>query len=75
MNRLPERFTTPSVAPPSRSNTHVPRPGCDGQEVRGAQDEALLVEVGPDLAVAVGVVAERDHVDAGGEQLVGLLRA
>ena len=34
----------------------------------------LLVEVGPDLAVAVGVVAERDHVDAGGEQLVGVLR-
>jgi hypothetical protein len=34
----------------------------------------LGVEVGPDLAVAVGVVAERDDVDAGGEQRVGLLR-
>ena len=73
MNRLPDMFTTPSVAPSSRSNTHVPRPGWRAQEVRGPQDEALLVEVGPDLAVAVGVVAERDHVDAGGEQLVGVL--
>ena len=34
----------------------------------------MLVEVGVDLALAVGVVAERDHVDAGREQLVGDLR-
>jgi len=43
------------------------------EEVRGPDDELLLVEVGPDLAVAVGVVAERDHVDPGGEQLVRVL--
>ena len=43
-------------------------------EVGRPEDVGLLVEVGLDLAVAVGVVAERDHVDAGGEQLVGVLR-
>ena len=44
--------------------------GLGGQEVRRAQDPLLLVEVLVDLAVAVGVVAERDHVDAGGEDLL-----
>ena len=34
----------------------------------------MFVEVAVDLAVAVGVVAQRDDVDAGGEQLVGDLR-
>ena len=47
--------------------------GLRGQEVGRPQDVGLLVEVRPDLAVAVGVVAERDDVDAGGEQLVGVL--
>ena len=44
------------------------------QEVGRADDVAPLLEVRPDLAVAVGVVAERDHVGAGPEQLVGVLR-
>ena len=34
----------------------------------------VRVEVGVDLAMAVGVVAERDHVDSRREQLVGDLR-
>jgi hypothetical protein len=48
--------------------------GLAAQVVGRPQDPRLLVEVGVDLAVAVGVVAERDHVDAGGEQVVGQLR-
>ena len=48
--------------------------GLAAQEVGGAQDPRGGVEVGVDLAMAVGVVAERDHVDPGGEQLVGDLR-
>ena len=43
------------------------------QEVRGAHDPLVRVEVGVDLAAVVGVVAERDRVDARGEHLVGVL--
>ena len=73
MNRLPLRFTTPSVTP-SCSTRHVPRPGWRRQVVGRPDDLAALLQVGPDLAVAVGVVAERDGVDAGGEEGVRLLR-
>ena len=48
--------------------------GLGAQVVGGPQDPRLVVEVGVDLAMAVGVVAERDHIDAGREQLVGDLR-
>ena len=44
------------------------------QVVGGPDDAGLGIEVGPHLAVAVGVVAQRDRVDAEREQLVGLLR-
>ena len=42
--------------------------------VGAADDRLAAVEVRVDLAVAVGVVAERDHVDAEFEDLVGGLR-
>ena len=71
--RLPLRFTTPRRTP-SRSTMHAPRPGLAAQEVGRAQDRACVVQIGVDLAAVVGVVAERDHVDAGREQLVGDLR-
>ena len=48
--------------------------GLAAQVVVGPQDRLVRVEVGEDLAPVVGVVAERDDVDAGGEQLVGDLR-
>jgi hypothetical protein len=48
--------------------------GLGGQEVRGAQDPVVIVEVADDLGAVVGVVAQRDDVDAGREQLVGDLR-
>jgi hypothetical protein len=48
--------------------------GLGGEVVRRAQDRVVLVEVAEDLAPLVGVVAERDDVHAGGEQLVGDLR-
>ena len=73
MNRLPERLTTPRRTP-SRSTTQVPWPGWLRRKFAGRRMRSVLVEVGVDLAVAVGVVAERDHVDAGREQLVGDLR-
>jgi hypothetical protein len=44
------------------------------EEVRRPQDPLVRVQVGIDLALAVGVVAERDDVDAQREQLVGDLR-
>ena len=49
-------------------------PRLSAQEIRRPQDSRLVVEVGVDLALPVGVVAERDHVDPGGEHLVGELR-
>jgi len=45
-------------------------PGLAGEEVRRPHDARVLVQIRVDLAVAVGVVAERDHVDAQPEQLV-----
>ena len=48
--------------------------GLGGEVVGRAQDPRLVVEVAVDLLALVGVVAERDDVDAGGEQLVGDLR-
>jgi len=48
--------------------------GLRAQVVGGPDDPLLLVEVGVDLAAAVGVVAERDDVDAAVEELVGELR-
>jgi hypothetical protein len=47
--------------------------GLAAQEVGRAQDLRAVVQVGVDLALAVGVVAQRDHVDTGREQLVGQL--
>jgi len=47
--------------------------GLAAEVVGRAHDRAALVEVGPELAVAVGVVAEGDHVHPGGEQLVRVL--
>jgi len=44
------------------------------QVVRRAHDPRLVVEVRVDLLAVIGVVAERDDVDARGEQLVGDLR-
>ena len=46
-------------------------PGLRAQEVGGPHDPVRAPEVGDDLAPAEAVVAERDHVDAGLEQLVG----
>jgi len=48
--------------------------GLDAQEVGRPQDPRLGVEIGVDLAPAVGVVAERDRVDAACEQRVGRFR-
>jgi hypothetical protein len=52
----------------------VAAPGLRAQVVGRAHDARLLVEVGEDLLAVVGVVAERDGVDPGPEQLVGDLR-
>jgi len=48
--------------------------GLPAEEVRRTDHSLVPVEVGIDLAAAVGVVAERDRVDARFEQLVGNLR-
>jgi len=45
--------------------------GLGGEEVGRAQDALLLVEVAIDLAAAVGVVAQRDDVDALAQERVG----
>ena len=47
--------------------------GLAAQVVGGTQDPRLAVQVGVDLAAAVGVVAERDHVDARREDVLGEL--
>jgi len=48
--------------------------GLGAQEVGRPQDPLLLVEVGIDVAVAIGVVAQRDHVHAQGEDLARVAR-
>ncbi len=48
--------------------------GLGGEVVGRPQDVLVGVQVGPDLLAVVGVVAERDDVDAGREELVGDLR-
>ena len=70
---MPLRFTTPSLTP-SRSTTHDAVPGLAAQVVGGAHDARAAIEIVVDLAVVVGVVAERDRVDAGAEHLLGDLR-
>ena len=51
-----------------------PVAGLASQVVGGPHDARLAVEVWVDLTAVVGVVAERDRVDAGSEHLVGDLR-
>ena len=46
-------------------------PGLRAQEVRRAHDAVGQAEVGDDLPPAEAVVAQRDDVDAGLEELVG----
>jgi len=46
-------------------------PGLASQEVGRAQDLLMAVQVAVDLVAVVGVIAERDHVHAGGEHLIG----
>ena len=53
---------------------HPAAPGLRAQIVGRANDALLSVEVRVDLLAMVGVVAQRDDVDAGAEQLVGDLR-
>ena len=74
MNRFPDSEMTPRRTPSGPPNNAIPVPGLAGQEVRRPQDPLFLVQVRIDLAVAIGVVAERDHVDAGGQHLAGDLR-
>ena len=66
-------LTTPRRSP-SCSTIVVPRPGLAAQEVRGPHDAVVAVQIRVDLPAVVGVVPERDRVDAGGEQLVCVLR-
>ena len=44
------------------------------QEVRRPDDALVARKIGVDLAAVVGVVAERDRVDARSEHLIGVLR-
>ena len=44
------------------------------QVVERAHDPLLRIEIGIDLTPVVGVVAERDRVDASSKQLLGDLR-
>ena len=70
----PDRLITPRRSP-FASTTVCPRPGLPFGKLAGRTMRGSRVEVLVDLAVAVGVVAERDRVDAEGEQLLrGLAR-
>jgi hypothetical protein len=59
---------------PGRFGDRVPAPGVAGREVAGPHDALLRAEVGVDLAVAVGVVAQRDRIGAQTEDLVRRFR-
>ena len=75
MNRLPDSDTTPSrdARRASHDAPAVARAGCAGSSP-AAGSASSSSRYGVDLAMAVGVVAERDHVDAGREQLARDLR-
>ena len=69
----PIRLITQTRDPPASTIT-CPWPGLAGHEVRRPDDALGAIEVVVGIAVAVGVVAERDHVGADREQvLAGLL--
>ncbi len=44
------------------------------QEVDGPHDALVMVEIRVDLTTVIGVVPQRDRIDAGREHLVGVLR-
>ena len=71
---MPLRFTTPSRTPPALVHDADAVAGLAAQVVVRPQDRLVRIEVGEDLLAVVGVVAERDDVDARREQLVGDLR-
>ena len=70
---MPLRFTTPRRTPVALDHHRAP-PRLAAKEVGRSQDRLVAVQVGVDLPAMKGVIAERDHVDAGGEHLVGDLR-
>ena len=65
---------TATVVPSAASATASPRPGRRGGEVRRPDDALGAGQVRVDLLPPPGVVAERDHVRAGGEEALGQLR-
>ena len=57
-------------APLAASNRLAPRPGVPGGIVGGADQARLALDEHQRLALVEGVVAERDRVDAGGEEFL-----
>ena len=70
----PSRLSTATLTPLRASTTARPRPGRPRAGVRRPDHALARGEIVADAVAAVGVVAERDDVGAGGEQLVGELR-
>ena len=73
MNREPSRLITATGVPSSAAATVSPRPGAAAEKFAGRMTVSEVCEVGVDLGPAPGVVAERDHVGAGGEDPGGEL--
>ena len=70
----PMTLITATFDPSAASATASPRAGRRGGEVRGPDDPLGAGEVRVDLLPPPGVVAERDHVRARGEEALGELR-
>ena len=68
---MPSRLTTATCVPSAAVTTHQPLPGRARGVVGRADDARLHAQVRVHLALAEGMVAERDHVDAGGVQALG----
>ena len=68
MYSRPIACTTSARRPPATSTTTEPAARRAGRKIQRAQQPRVLGDVGDDLLAVPGVVAQRDHVGAGGEQ-------
>ena len=68
MNSRPMALTTRACRPSGSSTTTLPAPGVPGGKFSGRSRRGVSAMIRDDFLAVPGVVAQRDHVGAGGEQ-------
>ena len=75
MKTRPIRLTTATGSPDRRAGRTVhPTPGTSGAKFEGPEQPVVLLQIRDDLPALPDVIARREHVDAGVEQLLGAAR-